>query len=191
MDTEEPRQSSTVPLTTPRPARQREGPIVRRASLEDALAIIEIEHQAMQSGFAHFGSSRTPIETMSASIQSRYPIFVVEVGDVVGYAKSSPWKYREGYFWTTEIGCYLLPDWQGKGLGKALYRSLLPALEEAGFRTIVAGIALPNPASVALHESFGLEHIGTFARNGFKHGEWRDVGYWALNLGEGPPEGTI
>ena len=71
-------------------------------------------------------------------------------------------------------------------MGRALYAALLPALEAAGFRTIVAGITLPNPASVRLHESFGFAPVGTFPRIGWKRGAWHDVGYWTLALGAQP-----
>lgn len=76
----------------------------------------------------------------------------------------------------------------GAGVGTALYREVLPLLEARGVRTVIAGIALPNEPSANLHERFGFRHAGVMPRVGFKHGEWRDVGYWVLHLGDGPPE---
>ncbi len=105
---------------------------------------------------------------------------------LIGFARSGPWKTREAYSQTCEIGVYVRPEFHGKGVGKALYAALLPALRECGFRTVLAGIALPNPASVRLHESFGMTHFGTMHKVGYKFGQWWDVGYWELHWGEEP-----
>ena len=75
---------------------------------------------------------------------------------------------------------------RGRGVGKALYRELLRALRTQGFVNAYAGIALPNEASVRLHESVGFEPIGVYRGVGFKRGEWRDVGWWHCRLGPAP-----
>ena len=76
------------------------------------------------------------------------------------------------------------------GVGRAVYRSLLDLLTLQGFRNAFAGITLPNSASVGLHESLGFQSIGVYRNVGYKLGEWHDVEWWHLPLGEyaGPPE---
>jgi phosphinothricin acetyltransferase len=75
------------------------------------------------------------------------------------------------------------PDARGRGVGKSLYVELLRVLGAQGFRNAYAGIALPNAASVGLHESVGFEPIGVYRGVGYKHGEWRDVGWWHRRVG--------
>jgi len=80
-------------------------------------------------------------------------------------------------------------DVRRQGVGKRLYAALFGALVDLGYFRAFAGIALPNPASVALHESAGFEPLGVYERVGFKHGAWRDVGWWQRTLQEGAPDG--
>jgi L-amino acid N-acyltransferase YncA len=111
-------------------------------------------------------------------------------GRVVGYAYAYPFQERPAYRWTVGVSVYVAPGEQGRGLGRALYAALFDRLRERGFRMAHAGITLPNEASVALHESFGFKQIGVNREVGWKHGAWRDVGWWQMELrpaGEGPP----
>lgn len=111
--------------------------------------------------------------------RQRYPWLVAVAGDQVrGVAYASAWKERAAYAWSAEVTGYVAPDARRCGLGRALYQRLLGTLDAQGFRTTIAGISLPNPASVALHESFGFTHVGTFESVGFKLDRWCDVGYW-------------
>lgn len=156
--------------------------VVRAAVEADIEGIIAIENREIEEGFSHFGTVPVTLELATAAFrdsQGRFPWFVAVGEAVLGFARCSPWKAREAYMPTCEIGVYVRPDYQGQGIGKALYHELFPALEEAGFHTILAGIALPNPASVKLHEAFGMSHVGTLPEVGFKHGRWISVGYWA------------
>ena len=156
--------------------------MVREATPEDLADINRIENYWIAESFAHFGTEPVPRAETTAAFQSatgRFPWVVkTDSGKVVGFARAGVWKVREGYHWTTEIGVYVDPNYQGKGVGGELYGLLFPKLQELGFHTIVAGIALPNDASVRLHEKFGMTHAGTFPEMGFKHGSWRSVGYW-------------
>ncbi len=79
---------------------------------------------------------------------------------------------------------YVAADWRGKGVGRALYTALLGILEDLGYYTAMAGIALPNPASVRLHELMGFRPIGVYHNVGYKLGAWRDVGWWQRPLRE-------
>jgi phosphinothricin acetyltransferase len=120
--------------------------------------------------------------------------FLVAVADgaVAGYAYAGPYRERVAYRWSAEVSVYIHPDHQGRGAGRALYARLLESLRRQGFRVAIAGITLPNEASLALHRSFGFTHVGTFTHVGYKAGAWRDVAFLELQLapaaGEEPPE---
>jgi phosphinothricin acetyltransferase len=105
-----------------------------------------------------------------------------EDGEVVGYAYACRWRERSAYDWAVEVSVYVDAAQQGKGVGRALYAELLDRLRAQGFRVAVAGITLPNPASIALHERLGFERVGALGRIGWKVGAWHDVGYWQLLL---------
>lgn len=118
-------------------------------------------------------------EVTSASL----PWLVVELSDrVLGYAYASSWKGRCAYRFSSEITVYLAQDQVGLGLGSRLYSELFPLLRDRGMHAIIGGIALPNLASVALHEKFGLNKVAHFKEVGFKFGQWIDVGYWQRTL---------
>jgi phosphinothricin acetyltransferase len=117
-----------------------------------------------------------------------------EDGEVLGYVYGCRWAERPAYDWSVETSVYIGADHQGKGIGRALYAELFERLRAQGFRVAVAGITLPNPASIGLHESMGFEPIGALRDIGWKEGGWRDVGYWQLYLqplGEGTPSAPL
>lgn len=157
-----------------------------------ASEILEIVNREIREGVAHFGTTEHSLADVRAWIADhcRYPVLVATgaAGTVLGYARAAPWKAREAYRWSTEIGVYVRPDSRGAGVGGALYRRLIPMLFGQGYRTVIAGIALPNEPSVRLHEDFGMTHVGTFPRVGYKLGRWVDVGYWMIAAGDGEPQ---
>ncbi|HEY2477712.1 MAG TPA: arsinothricin resistance N-acetyltransferase ArsN1 family B [Solirubrobacterales bacterium] len=111
-------------------------------------------------------------------------------GEVVGYAYACRWRERPAYDWSVEVSVYVDADHQGGGIGRALYAELFDRLRAQGYRIAVAGITLPNPASIALHESMGFQSVGALREIGWKVGGWHDVGYWQLHLlpdAEDPP----
>lgn len=112
-----------------------------------------------------------------------YPWLVAEAGGrIVGYAASGAFRTRPAYRWSVETGLYLDPSAQGQGVGRALLQRLIDLLERQGFVSAIGAIALPNDASVALHERLGFDRVGTYRGTGFKHGEWIDVGLWQRDL---------
>lgn len=112
------------------------------------------------------------------------PWLVAEVDDqLAGYAYASRFRARPAYDWSVEVSVYVSAAAHRRGVGRALYRPLLAGLALQGYHCALAGIALPNDASVALHEAMGFVSIGRFAQVGFKHGRWWDVGFWRLELG--------
>jgi phosphinothricin acetyltransferase len=115
-------------------------------------------------------------------------------GEVVGYAYACAHRERPAYRWAVDVSVYVAEGRQGRGVGAALYRALFERLRERGFRVAFAGVTLPNPASVALHESLGFAPIGVARGIGWKQGAWRDVGWWQLHLApeaEDPPPEPI
>ena len=112
-----------------------------------------------------------------------HPWLVLERdGAVEGFAYASPHRARAAYRWAAEVSVYVAQDAQGRGAGRVLYAALLELLRGQGLRVALAGIALPNPASVGLHEAMGFERVGVFRAVGWKSSAWRDVGWWQLAL---------
>ncbi len=101
---------------------------------------------------------------------------------VAGYAYAGIWNGRSAYRFSVECTVYLDPATTGKGLGTELYTALFAILREQKMHSVIGGISLPNAASVALHEKFGLKKVAHFAEVGFKFGRWVDVGYWQGRL---------
>lgn len=159
---------------------------VRRPSYRDFPAILEISNWAIRHTAANF---RVEPETLDhwvnlwTETRDRFPWFVAEAdGAVIGFAMASPFKGRCAYAFTAEVSVYVAPQQQGKGVGEALYRRLIPTLKAQGYRTLVAVIAVPNPASERLHERFNFRRVGTLERVGWKLGRWHDVAYWQCIL---------
>ena len=119
-----------------------------------------------------------------ARITATHPWLVAETeaGEVAGYAYGTAHRDRAAYRWAADVAVYVAGDHQRRGVGTRLYGELLSRLSRQGIRTAVAGITLPNPGSVALHESFGFQPVGVYRRIGWKAGAWRDVGWWQLEL---------
>ena len=103
-------------------------------------------------------------------------------GNLVGYAYASPHRAREAYRYSAEVSVYVHPECRGRGLGRDLYDALFDAIDKLGFHYAYAGIALPNDASIALHQSIGFTEIGTFREVGYKHGAWHDVSWWQRKI---------
>ncbi|MBD2200496.1 N-acetyltransferase [Calothrix anomala FACHB-343] len=115
--------------------------------------------------------------------QQQMPWLVCEInGEIVGYAYASPYRTRAAYQWSVESSVYVGEKYRRQGIAKALYTALLKLLQVQGFYNVVAAIALPNPASLALHEAIGFVSVGVFHRVGFKFGKWLDIGFWQLSL---------
>lgn len=153
----------------------------------DLPAIRDILNREILEGAAHFGE--TPETTDSVRQQWQGPgdrakwVSAVVEGHVVGFARGNPWKPREGYRFSSEVSVYVKPGHHGRGIGKALYTRLFAELEAAGYRRLIGGIALPNEASVRLHESMGMRKVAHFEKTGFKMGRWIDVAYWQIDVG--------
>lgn len=156
---------------------------IRAATPEDAEGILRIYNHYVASSVATFEEEpvEAPVmaERMERVARASLPWLVaVERGVHLGYAYAAPWKPRSAYRFSVESTVYVDPGAFGRGLGSLLYAELLPALRAAGIRSVIGGIALPNAASVGLHEKFGFVKVAHFSQVGFKFDRWVDVGYW-------------
>jgi phosphinothricin acetyltransferase len=161
--------------------------VIRPAVAADAGTIAAIYNHYITETIVTFEEepvSATEIEGRVAEVQAAsFPWLVAEeTGRVVGYAYASSWKTRCAYRFSLESTVYLAPAQTRRGLGSRLYGTLLPELRGLGIHAVVAGIALPNAASVALHERFGFRKVAHFPEVGFKFDRWIDVGYWQLTV---------
>ena len=162
---------------------------IRRAEKSDLADICDIAGAAARDTWASFNTEPdTPACWLDRWRRhaDRFPWFVAQTdGKVVGFARALPFMDRCGFTQAAEVSVYVDPAHAGRRVGTALYASLIPALSDAKFATVIAAIALPNPVCERLHESFGFHRVGLLARVGFKFGEWHDLAYWQLELGEG------
>jgi L-amino acid N-acyltransferase YncA len=125
---------------------------------------------------------------MARRIRAAHEWLVAERdGAVVGYAYGGVHRTRRAYQWTAEVSAYVDRTAHRTGVGRELYTELFGRLRRRGFRLLVAGITLPNDASVRMHEAMGFEPVGVYKHIGWKAGQWWDVGWWQLDLGA--PEG--
>ena len=157
---------------------------IRVAGEADAAAIAAIYRPYVDDSRISFEEDAPDAAEVAQRMASPiHPWLVAEEdGRVLGYASTSPMRNRRAYRWSVETGIYLDPDAQGRGLGRQLLNAHLDLLERQGFVTVIAGIALPNEASVALHENLGFKLSGIERGVGFKLGEWVDVGRWQKDL---------
>ena len=162
---------------------------VRPATAHDAAGIAAVYAPWVTGSVASFETDPPDAAEFRRRMsgEPRLPWLVAERGSqVVGYAYASPHRARPAYRWAVDVSVYLAPDDRGRGTGRALYDVLLPLLCELVHVTAHAGITLPNPASVRLHEALGFAPVGVYRSVGHKHGAWHDVGWWQLRLADPP-----
>ncbi len=160
--------------------------MIRSANDNDVGAICGIYNHYIEHTVVSFEEAPVShpemLERMQA-VMEEYPWLVFESNEgLLGYAYASAWHGRTAYRFAAESTVYLHPQSTGQGVGTRLYEALIAALKEQGLRTVLGGIALPNPASVALHEKMGFVQAAHYKQVGWKHSRWIDVGYWQLML---------
>ena len=160
---------------------------LRTATPADAAAIAAIYAPIVQNTSISFELQVPSVEQMRERIAQTLqalPWLVSEdaQGRVNGYVYASKHRERAAYQWSVDTTAYIREDARGQGVGKQLYGELKRTLAGLGYCQAFAGIALPNQASVALHESVGFEALGVYRQVGFKHGQWHDVGWWQCRL---------
>jgi len=165
---------------------------IRLATTADAAAVAAIYAPYCQHTAVTFEVEPVSPADMAERIEdlgARFPWVVMEQrGQLLGYAYAGPHHPRAAYRWAANVSVYVADGHHRTGVGRALYRSLFGLMWLQGYAQAVAGITLPNPASVALHEGLGFRQIGIYREIGHKLGAWRDVGWWQLPLGPLPDE---
>jgi len=161
--------------------------VIRPATVADAAAVASVYNHYIKETTVTFEE----VEVIPSEIARRIrevefaslPWLIAERdAEVVGYAYAAKWHSRSGYRFSAEIAVYVEADHTRIGVGSRLYDHLFPILQARGIRAVMAGIALPNEPSVALHEKFGLAKVAHFKEVGFKFRRWIDVGYWERTL---------
>ena len=164
---------------------------IRAARSEDAAAIAAVYAPYVTDDVASFETQAPDADELASRMAARprLPWLVSErAGSVTGYCYASRHRDRAAYRWSADVSVYLARSEHRRGTGRALYLELFELLRELGYVNAYAGIALPNDASVGLHEALGFRLVGVYRGVGYKFGAWRDVGWWQLPLVEHPPD---
>lgn len=156
---------------------------VRDATAQDGEALATIYNAYIRTSTATFEEALVGGSIMASRISNTlsdgYDWLVAEdEGQLIGYAYSSRWMARPAYRFTVEVSVYVAKEAHGKGIGRALYDVLFERLRAKDYHTVIGIITLPNPASVRLHESYGMEQVAHYREVGRKFDQWIDVGQW-------------
>lgn len=161
-------------------------PEIRLAAPSDGAGMQTIYAPIVQETPISFEMTPPTVAEMQARVEktlATYPWLVcTRAGRLLGYAYASQHRSRAAYQWAVDVSVYVAPTARRLGIGQALYISLFGVLRLQGFFHAYAGIALPNPASVRLHETLGFMPVGVYRQVGHKLGRWHDVGWWHLAL---------
>jgi len=157
--------------------------MIRLATTVDGSAIATIYNHYVVNTIATFEEEAVSIGDMGQRITdtlaAELPWLVwVENNRILGYTYASKWKSRCAYRYAVESTVYLEKSAAGRGLGTQLYTTLIGELRQKNFHSVIGGIALPNNASVTLHEKLGFQKVAQFREVGWKFQQWIDVGYW-------------
>ena len=159
---------------------------IRLATHDDGAALAEIYRPVVAATAISFETILPDGNEMTRRIDETlrsYPWLVCDVdGHVAGYAYATRHRVRGAYQWSVDTSVYIAEARRRRHIGRGLYTSLFAILAAQGYFNAFAGIALPNPASVALHEAMGFEPIGIYRRVGYKLDRWHHGGWWKLSL---------
>ncbi len=165
---------------------------IRMATEADARQMLAIYAPVVRETVISFEYEPPSLPEFRERVRStleRMPWLVCDNGgEIAGYTYASPFQTRAGYQWRCELTIYVHPGYHRCGIGRALYTSLFRCLALQGYFVAVATITIPNPASIALHESMRLRRVGTYEQVGYKHGRWLDDGVWQIELQRMPAE---
>ena len=161
--------------------------MIRNVRIDDSEAIAAIyNHYVVNSTVTFEVEAITGTEIakrIQANLDADLPWLIAEAeGNVIGYCYATPWKARKAYQHSVEISVYLDADSHTKGIGTQLYATLFTQLKTQNVHAVMAGIALPNEASIALHEKHNMQKVAHFKQVGKKFGLWIDVAYWQVIL---------
>lgn len=158
---------------------------IRMATVEDAAAIAAVYNPYVADTCITFETEPVQAAGMAARItevlDAGLPwLLAADAAGAAGFAYASKWKGRCAYRFSVESTVYLHRDHTGRGIGRALYGRLLEEIRARRMHAVIGGIALPNAASIALHERLGFRKVAHFEQVGYKQDRWVDVGYWQL-----------
>ena len=160
--------------------------LIRMATTDDAEQILAIYAPIVNETVISFEFDPPSIDEMRRRISqtlTELPWVVCErEGRIIGYAYAARYRARLAYQWSVEVSVYVGDNARRQGVARAVYTSLFEILTLQGFVNMLAGITLPNQASVTLHESLGFHSLGTYESVGHKFGYWHDVGWWQRRL---------
>jgi phosphinothricin acetyltransferase len=167
-------------------------PHIRLATTQDAAAVAAIYAPYCEASVVSFEQVAPTAEQMAqriAAVLVERPWIILEQdGAVAGYAYAAPHNERWAYRWSVNTAIYISRMHHRRGAGRALYTTLFELLRYLGYCRAAAGITLPNPASVGLHEAMGFELVGVYRDIGYKLGAWRDVAWYQASIQPPPPE---
>jgi len=167
---------------------------IRLADTDDAAPIAEIYSHFVLNTPISFESTAPDADEMARRIEDvlqRYPWLVCDSdGIVAGYAYASQHRVRFHYQWSVDVTVYVHGSFRRQGIARALYTALLAVIPLQGYVSAYAGITLPNPGSVGIHEAMGFVPVGAYRNVGYKLGAWHDVGWWQATLIEPPSKPT-
>lgn len=166
----------------------------RSATAADAPAIHAIYAPIVESSAISFELAPPSLDELAERIErtiANYPWLVAVDDDdaLIGYAYASQFRPRPAYRFTVETSIAIAPAYRGAGHALPLYEALMQELARREFHAAIAVIAMPNDASVALHERAGFRRVGVLQEVGFKLDAWRDVELWQrlLSVPSGAP----
>jgi len=159
--------------------------MIRQVTEQDAVSIVKIYNHYIKNTTATFEEKCIDNVEMLKRIKKvtelNLPWLVFEVDNkILAYAYATPWKERSAYRYSVESTVYCAPENLGQGLGYQLYQALFTELQKLPIHSVMGGITLPNPASVALHEKLGMSQVAHFHQIGRKFDKWLDTVYWQL-----------
>ncbi len=173
------------------------GATIRLATSNDAMGILAIYVPIVRETAISFEVTPPDINEMRQRIENtlgRFPWLVCADGArILGYAYAHRHRDRAAYQWSVDVSVYVNAQARRSGIGRSLYTSLLNLLDLQGFYNAYAGINLPNPASIGLHEAMAFRLVGIYQSVGYKLGKWHDVGWWhrALRAPQVPPDPPV
>ncbi len=160
--------------------------MIRSATLNDAASICNIYNYYIKNTVITFEEETVSVETMQQRIREitakHHWLVYEENGVILAYAYAGEWKSRCAYRFSLEVTIYGAHDMPKRsGIAHKLYDALLENLDNT-IHSVIAVIALPNEASIGLHEKLGFKQVAHFKEVGFKQNKWIDVGNWQKML---------
>ena len=161
---------------------------IRPAQIDDLARLTEIYNYYVVNTAITFDLEPVSIEERREwfdqfALSGSHQLLVAEEdGKVVGYAGSFRFRMRCAYDTTVETTLYCAPEAVGRGIGSALYTALFEALRDEDLHVAIAAIAVPNPASIVLHERFGFAFVGQLHEIGRKFDRYWDVAWYERRL---------